>query len=350
MEGLHTEEDLHSQALVWNHILAIVDTMVLKCALKLRLFDAIYSHSSTNHQISLTELATSLNIPPTRITTLHRIIRYLAHMRLLNITHEETYTLTTAASIYLRDGSEKSHAPVVRYLIEEDMLGAMHGLDAYLVEEGMALPIERVRGERFFEWVGRDEGLSKRFDDAMSCSTRPMIEAVVRGCGMLFEGVKVVVDVGGGTGNVGRAVVEAFPGVKCIVYDLPHVVKEGMEGEGVVFQAGDMFVSVPPADAFLLTRVLHDWSDEKALEILMRCREAIVGDKGKLIIVDTMIDENDSKDMHHIKLAYDILMMAYVGGKERTEKQWRSLLLQAGFSRCAFTRIMALQHVIEARP
>lgn len=355
MELQEIGEDLQSQALVWNHILAVVDTMVLKCALKLRLFDAIHSHSSTRHHITLTELATSLTVPSTRITTLRRIMRYLAHMHLINIiyhktTYEETYALTTASSIYLREGSEKSHAAFVRYLIEEDMLVAMHELEAYIVEEDNALPIERVRGERFFELAGMDEVLCKRFDDAMTCTSRPVVEAFVAGCPMVFEGVKVMVDVGGGAGYVAKALAKAFPGMKCIVYDLPHVVKEEMNTEGVVYEAGDMFVSVPPADAFLLMRVLHDWNDEKALQILKRCREAIVEDEGKLIIVDMIIEENDGKDIKHIKLAYDILMMTYVGGRERTEKEWRSLLLRAGFRHCTITRIKALQHVIEAKP
>lgn len=96
--------------------------------------------------------------------------------------------------------------------------------------------------------------------------------------------------------------------------------------------------------------MLHDWNDEKALDILKRCREAIVEDKGKLIIVDMIVEEDDCKDIKHIKLAYDILMMTYAGGRERTEEEWRSLLLKAGFSHCTITRIKALQHVIEAKP
>lgn len=251
------EEDLQSQALVWNHILAVVDTMVLKCALKLRLFDAIYSHSSTNHHITLAELTTSLAVPPKRTTTLRRIMRYLAHMRLVNIIHhkttyEETYSLNAASSIYLREGSEKSHTAFVRCLIEEDMLLAMHELKAYLVDEDNALPIERVWGERFFEFAGTDEVLSKRFVDAMTSTSSPMVEAIVMGCPTVFEGVKVMVDVGGGAGNVARAMAKAFPNMKCIVYDLPHVVKEEMNIDGVSYKAGDMFVSVPPADGFLL--------------------------------------------------------------------------------------------------
>ncbi|KAK8969248.1 Chavicol O-methyltransferase [Platanthera guangdongensis] len=256
--------------------------MVLKCAVKLRLFDAIHHHGAGDHPISLPELAASLLVPPNRLSVLRRLMRYLA--------------------------------------------------------------------ESFFEWMARDPGVSSRFNAGMLCTVGPIIEAVLKGCPEVFQGVNVLVDVGGGAGVAAAAIARAFSGIRCVVYDLPHVVEEAPKWDAVEYEAGDMFVSVPHADALLQRRVLHAFDDEKALRILKLCKEAIFEDKGKLIIIDEVINEAEAKELLHVKLAYDMLLMQYTGGKERTKSEWRSLLLKAGFTRCKITHVMALQHIIEAHP
>ncbi|KAK8940994.1 Isoflavone 4'-O-methyltransferase [Platanthera zijinensis] len=403
--------------------------MVLKCAVKLRLFDAIHRHSAGDRPISLPELAASLPVPPNRLSVLRRLMRYLAHLRLVDVRRnddgDDSYTLTTASSVYLREGSERTHAAYVKFFIEEDMLAALHTLDASLAggEEAAAAAAGK---ESIFEWMARDTG------------------AVLKGCPEVFRGVSVLVDVGGGAGVEAAAIARAFSGIRCVVYDLPHVVEEAPKWEAVEYEAGDMFVSVPNADALLFLavgtgmgkslgaflcsetffvhkdlparcssvpkeiptnsmlqprsdlkrkimdmngrgvnklaltddslirdgevsgvvglstqwaplqedgseRVLHVFDDEKALRILKRCKEAFFEDKGKLIIIDEVINEADAKELLHVKLAYDMILMQYTGGKERTKSEWRSLLLKAGFTRCRITRVMALQHIIEAR-
>ncbi|KAK9131977.1 hypothetical protein Scep_011505 [Stephania cephalantha] len=67
----------------------------------------------------------------------------------------------------------------------------------------------------------------------------------------MFEGLRSVVDVGGGVGIMARAIAEAFPRIKCTVLDLSHII------------------------LVLIKGVLHDWSDEECVKILKRCREAI---------------------------------------------------------------------------
>ncbi|CAI0458434.1 unnamed protein product [Linum tenue] len=78
-------------------------------------------------------------------------------------------------------------------------------------------------------------------------------ELVVKEGRSAFEGVGSLVDVAGGTGNMAKAVAKAFPGMSCTVLDLPHVVS-GLEdgGNNVKYVAGDMFESIPAADAVLL--------------------------------------------------------------------------------------------------
>ncbi|XP_020578216.1 3'-hydroxy-N-methyl-(S)-coclaurine 4'-O-methyltransferase-like [Phalaenopsis equestris] len=344
-------EELDGQALIWNKILSITDSLVLKCAVKLRIFDAIHLHG---RPISLPTLCSSLPTPSLRPSTLLRLLRYLSHIRLINITDDRppSFSLPPSSSAFLLSTSKQSLASFITIFLDEDFLGAFHALDVCLREgAGEASAFEMVSGETVFERAARDPLLSKKFNEGMAGSGRITAAAMVEGAGRVFEGVRMLIDVGGGMGAAARVVSGAFPGIRVLVYDLPHVVDGLVGSDGVEFVAADMFVEVPQGDAVLLMRILHDWSDGKAMDILEKCREAIDAEKGKLIIADIVLaeeDDDEDDELHHARMASDIMMMAY-GGKERTKSEWSSLLLGAGFTRCRFTPINALQHVIEAR-
>ncbi|KAI8525568.1 hypothetical protein RHMOL_Rhmol13G0240600 [Rhododendron molle] len=104
-----------------------------------------------------------------------------------------------------------------------------------------------------------------------------------------------------------------------------------------------MFESIPSADSILFKCVLHNWSDEDCVKILKRCKEAIPSkyDGGKVIIIDMVIDgERDEHDIAEAKLVFDILMMVLLTGRERSEKEWEHIFLQAGFSHYKITSLV----------
>ncbi|XP_027172155.1 myricetin O-methyltransferase-like [Coffea eugenioides] len=109
----------------------------------------------------------------------------------------------------------------------------------------------------------------------MASDNHLSVEVLMTKCKSVFEGLTTLADVGGGTGKVARAIAQNFPNIKCTVYDLPHVVANQGGAENLEFLAGDMFQSVPRANAILLKRILHDWSDEDRLKILKNCKKAI---------------------------------------------------------------------------
>ena len=86
------------------------------------------------------------------------------------------------------------------------------------------------------------------------------------------------------------------------------------------------------ADAYLLRHVVHDWSDEDAAAILRNCRSAM-RPGGKILIVEIVVPAGN--DPSFAKWM-DLMMVTY-GGKERSEKQYRSLFSQAGLQ---LTRIV----------
>ena len=104
--------------------------------------------------------------------------------------------------------------------------------------------------------------------------------------------------------------------------------------------------------------MLHDWDDEEVLKILQRCKEAISfahndGKKGKVIIMDIVTCDNQDHERHEIletKLVFDVMMMVYANGKERTKDEWEKLFFQAGFNRSKITHIYGLISIIEIFP
>ena len=104
-------------------------------------------------------------------------------------------------------------------------------------------------------------------------------------------------------------------------------------------------------DLYELQWILHDWGDNECIQILKKCREAVLENKGKVIIVDAVIEEAEKDKLTDVKLALDMAMMAHTNrGKERTLKEWGFVLGEAGFSRYTVKTIHAVQSVIEAFP
>ncbi|KAJ1412217.1 S-adenosyl-L-methionine-dependent methyltransferase [Sesbania bispinosa] len=75
----------------------------------------------------------------------------------------------------------------------------------------------------------------------MASDARLMTSVVMEKCKWVFNGLESLVDVGGGTGTMAKAIAKSFPKMECIVFDLPHVVA-GLEGsENLKYVAGNMF-------------------------------------------------------------------------------------------------------------
>jgi hypothetical protein len=137
----------------------------------------------------------------------------------------------------------------------------------------------------------------------------------------------VVVDVGGGNGALLRALVGRRPELRGIVFDLPETVRdEAALVARIEFVAGSFFESVPPGDAYVLSGILHDWNDERALAILRTIRRA-APQHARLLVVDNVVEQGN--DPYGAKWL-DLLMLV-IGGRERTEAEWRMLLTDAGF-------------------
>ena len=116
--------------------------------------------------------------------------------------------------------------------------------------------------------------------------------------------------------------------------------------------AGDFFASVPGgADAYLLSRVIHDWDDEDAVRILARVREAM-GTGSRLLLVEAPLPERALDAPLAIRMDLNMLML-FEHARERTGRGVRRSCSGAPASRwmrVVPTRSPAGLSVLEAQP
>ncbi|XP_058072520.1 (RS)-norcoclaurine 6-O-methyltransferase-like [Magnolia sinica] len=339
------EEERGAQAQLWKHIYGFADSLTLKCAIDLGIADIIHKHGGP---MTLQELASALPIPTVNIDHFYRIMRYLVHMKLFNliIDGEKKYTLTPASKLLLKD-QDKSLASFA--LLQYYEMGAWNYLSAAV--EGKTTPWEKFHGVSYRDYFEKDKKANQLLSDAMTSHTSMVTAALVRGCQSsgILDGVRSLIDVGGSTGVAARAIAKAFPYIKCAVFDLPHVIATAPECAEVERIKGDMFASIPKTDVVFMKSVLHDWDDEDCIKILKKCKEAIP-ENGKLVIVDIVMDVQSTYEFTGARLGMEMDMLITVGGKERSEEEWRKLIETAGYSRYKITPIVAIESIIEVFP
>jgi len=276
-------------------------------------------------------------------SALYRLMRYLATEGIFTEDTARAFS-ETPLSVGLR-----SDAPATaRWLAL--MLGAEHygawgeALHSFVTGEPA---FDHVHGKSFFEYLGDHPDLSRIFDSAMAAGARGRAAALAE---YDWSDVERVVDVGGGNGAALAIVLARHPHLRGTVFDLPTVV----EGAANVLSAagvqdrcdvvgGDFFVDdLPRADVYVLSQILHDWNDERAGAILDNCRRGLT-EHDRLLLVERILEDGPDSAFHKL---LDLHMLVLLGGKERTETEWRSLLAEHGFGVQQITE----SGLIEARP
>jgi len=165
-----------------------------------------------------------------------------------------------------------------------------------------------------------------------------------------FSGFHTLVDVGGGQGAYAAAILERYPQLTAICYDLPQVVAQartGAAGERLKFIGGNMFDSVPAgADAYLTSTVLRCFDDERCLKLL-RCIRRAMTPHSKLLAKEMLIPE--ARDNVLMSMA-DLTARLLYGGRDRTEQEYVSLFHQAGLRHTQTVPTTGTLAIMETEP
>jgi O-methyltransferase domain len=216
-----------------------------------------------------------------------------------------------------------------------------------------AAAFARAFGDDFYGYMSTHPEIAGEWDTAMNQTARSWLGALTDSYD--FSGFTTIVDVGGGQGTLLAMLLRALPHARGILVDLPHVVA----GAGPVLSAagvadrctivgGDAFQAVPHGgDVYIIARVLFNWDDAKALQLLQSCRHAM-HDHARLLVIDIIQDE---AALAEPGVAFgELNLLVQFGGRQRSEQAFRGLFQQAGLSLATIVPTQSHFKILEGRP
>nr|TKS16656.1 hypothetical protein D5086_0000021860 [Populus alba] len=241
---------------------------------------------------------------------------------------ETLFGLNPKSRLIMHD-SERSVVSIISMQNNPCFVAPWRCLSQCIKEGGTAF--SKAHGCELWDLASRNPEVNGIFNEGMACTSKIVMRAILSHYKDGFNNIRSLVDAAGGIGGHVAEIVRAYPHIKGINLDLPHVVATAPKYEGVSHVAGNMLDAIPNADAIFMKRILHDWNDESCVEILRNCKIAIPEKTGKLIIADIVLKTDDHCDkFDDIRMAMDLVMFALTCGKERTEQEWKKLLEEGG--------------------
>jgi SAM-dependent methyltransferase len=211
----------------------------------------------------------------------------------------------------------------------------------------------RLWGADSFSFMEQHPEEAAIFDDAMADWTAQAAAAISAAYDL--SSFRTLVDVGGGNGALLAGILAANPTLRGVLFDRPHVAQRAharIDEAGLADRCsvggGDFFADVPHGgDAYLLKHVIHDWNDERAVEILRSCHRAMLPHARLLLFEGVYPSRIDQSDASRGAAANDVNMLVCTGGRERSEPEFRALYEAAGFTLTRIVPTRARASVIE---
>jgi C-methyltransferase len=211
--------------------------------------------------------------------------------------------------------------------------------------------VPALRGRESFDYFAGQAELAELFNHTMTSVSELTDGAVVAGYD--FGAFRTIVDVGGGHGPLLAAILAGAPASRGVLYDLPRVVanapnllREYQVADRVRIEEGSFFEKVPAgADAYILKNIIHDWPDDKAVQILRNVRAA-AGRAATVLLVELVIPDHN-RDFPGKWV--DLEMLLNLGARERTAAEYEDLLGRAGLRVTRVVQTASPLSVVEAR-
>ena len=262
---------------------------------------------------------------------MRRLLRMLAGLDLVAHVGDE-FELTETGRLLCSDGDDSMHALALQFA-GPGQQGPWMELP-WSVRTGEAA-FAHSYGTDPFTYMAEHPEAAAVFNAAMAFLGGQSGAALARGAAHDFSRFATVVDVGGGLGMMLANLLGAHPQMRGTLFELPHtaerarplLVQRGVADRCEVV-AGDVFVDALPAgaDAYLLKHVIHDFDDARAVEILRACRRAMEP-HSRVLVVETVHPDHVRPDRLHVRMAgSDLNMLVQLGGRERTEGDFRRLI------------------------
>lgn len=300
-------------------------TQALYVTAQLGLPDVLASGPQTSESLAQ---ATGVHAP-----SLHRLLRALVTIEIVRERAEGDFALLPLGALLRSDAAPSLRSWAI-------LVGGYHWqewghlLDSIKTGESVR---ELLTGTEGSPDLVQNSELAAVFNQAMVESTRLITPAVVQAYD--FAGLRRIIDVGGGYGELLVALLQANPGACGVLFDVPDAVEQGRQylartdlAHRCECVAGDFFESVPGGGgAYVLKSIIHNWNDAQGTIILGNCRRAMPAG-AKLLLVERIIPERlGASPADQARARSDLQMLLATAAKERTEAEYRALLASAGF-------------------
>jgi hypothetical protein len=341
----HRLSRLHQQltpapAAMMEMIIAGWTSQAITVAAQLGIADAL-----ANGPLPIDELAVRVGADA---DALRRLLRALIGRGVFRQRRDGRYELNSLSGT-LRSDARVSMTSAARFYGSQEQRERWTLL-ADSVRTGKSI-VPALRGKSSFDYFADEPELAELFNQTMASVSELTDVTVVAGYD--FSVYPTIVDVGGGHGTLLAAILASATASRGILYDLPAVVANAPSllrkqevAERVQIDEGSFFDSVPGGgDAYVLKNIIHDWPDDRALQILRSVRAA-AGPRSTVLLIEFVIPEHD-RDFPGKWV--DLEMLLNLGARERTADDYRDLLAQAGFRMTRVVQTASPLSVVEAR-
>ena len=325
-----------AEAVLTEIMLGSIASQSLYVAAKLGIADLLANGPQPVNELAR---ATETDAP-----SLYRVLRALASLGIFTEQNNQVFALTPTAEA-LRSDAPNSLRNVAIFW-GEDWHWDVWGKILYSVRTGKPAWSQVHPGE-VFDYFQQNPQAGEIFNRAMSSFTGLATTAVVDAYD--FSGIETLVDIAGGHGRLLAGILEANPTMRGVLFDLPHVLEGALKASSVrdrcEFISGDFFAGVPSGgDAYIMKHIIHDWDDNRAIQILENIRRAM-NPSGRVLLVEALIADGNNQDFGKL---LDIEMLVSPGGKERTAAEYEELLSRAGLRLTRIVPTKSPYSVIEA--
>jgi Ca2+-transporting ATPase len=275
------EPDAHNNHLLhqtyvelYHHGLHHIKSSALLCAVGLGIPGAIHRRGGA---ATIADLVTDTGVHPAKRSQLRRLMRMLTCFGIFGAATDDgesetvIYTLTPVSSVLVGDKDASGAAAAASPSLDMSALlrlvarpstsvSTFFSLEEWFRDGGATTLFEMALGVPPWTLTKNDAAYNRAMNEGCVADTSlamdVMLKDTCRGASSIFSGLTSLVDVGGGHGAAAMAIATAFPHIKCSVLDLEQVIIKvpttDLIHSTVKFIAGDMFESIPPADAVFL--------------------------------------------------------------------------------------------------
>lgn len=299
--------------------------MTVSTACKLNIFDKIGTQSLSSIQI-----AELLNLKENETDTL---LQALWQVGFLN--NENNFYSLNELSVYLTE----LHPESLKYASmnwSEEHLNVWQELD-YTIRTGKSA-FKNKYGKDYFNYLDDNPDKLDNYHKAMYEYARDDYKNITELINFSIH--DSIMDVGGGYGAAIQCIKDGNCSVITYLFDLDLVIQNS-KVKNVEVLKGDFLIEIPKvADAIILSRVLHDWNDNSAKQILDNCAISLPI-RGYLYIIENCSDK--------IKVNLSLLslnMMAMCESFERSSYEYIALANNSGFIFSHTIRLNDLQTIL----